>query len=132
MLNINHKNLLLSDILLTREKFPDMSIREVVEQTLRDTNRVVIPAVVRSLVADVQEVLAVDATPIAYSTTPDEYKVSAIYEDGELREFSACGTSGILEYIEVDEGVLLSTTEELRDAGIIELRIEAIHEVDLR
>lgn len=131
MLKISHKQLLLSDVILMRQKYPDKSILEIVTLTLKETNRLAMPLVVSELVKEIRQTLEMNATPIAYHGTPDEYKVYAIYEDGEMRECDyASGTSGILDCIVLD-GAVLSTIEELREWKITSLKIEAVHEVEV-
>ena len=50
-LTVNHRKLLISDILLsTRADMDESDIREVVIQTLKETNRKIFPSVVESLV----------------------------------------------------------------------------------
>lgn len=53
---INHRELLISDILLSaRADMDDSDIREVVIQTLKKTNRKIFPSVVESLVKAVRQ-----------------------------------------------------------------------------
>ena len=70
-------------------------------------------------------------TPITYHETPEEYRVSAIYHNGELIVCDyAWGTSGHLEGVVIDD-VKITSMEALQARGIKELKIEATHSTDV-